>query len=209
MILEGHRERLRKRFAKNRFDGFHDYEVLEFLLTFIFARIDVKPLAKELLKRFGSFSKVLDASIDDLQEVDGMGEASAISLVGFREVIAYYFQDKVLADTKQISTMTGLVEMLRASIGQKENEVLFAIFLGTPTQASAFPRKVVQESILAKATSVILSHNHPGGIAEPSESDIFITQEIKKALALLDIDLQEHIILADREYFSFKRAGLV
>ncbi len=219
----GHRERLRERFEKCGFTGFHDYEVLEFLLTFIFRQGDVKPLAKELIKTFGSFSKVLDASIVELENVKGMGKASALSLHAFRETMAYYFQNHVTVDKEQITKMSALVEMLRASIGHKENEILFVIFLnaknevlatkelgeGTVSQASAFPRKIVEEGLKLKATSIILAHNHPGGVAEPSEHDESITTEIQKALALVEISLQDHIILANNEYYSFKRNNLI
>lgn len=220
---KGHRERLRERFEKGGFTGFHDYEVLEMLLTFIFRQGDVKPLAKELIKTFGSFSKVLDASVTELETVKGMGKASALSLHAFRETMAYYFQNHVAVDKEQITKMSALVEMLRASIGHKPNEVLFAIFLnaknevlatkelgeGTVSQAAAFPRKIVEEALKQKATSIILAHNHPGGVAEPSEHDEYITAEIQKALALLDVSLQDHIILAGSEYYSFKRNGKI
>jgi DNA repair protein RadC len=219
----GHRERLRERFEKGGFTGFHDYEVLEMLLTFIFRQGDVKPLAKELIKTFGSFSKVLDASVPELENVKGMGKASALSLHAFRETMAYYFQDHVTVDKDQITKMSALVEMLRASIGHKQNEILFAIFLnaknevlttkelgeGTVSQASAFPRKILEEALQQKATSIILAHNHPGGIAEPSQHDESITTEIQKALALIEITLQDHIILANNEYYSFKRNDLL
>lgn len=220
---KGHRERLRERFEKGGFTGFHDYEVLELLLTFIFRQGDVKPLAKDLIKTFGSFSKVLDAPVDELQNIKGMGKVSALSLHAFRATMAYYFQNHAAADKEQITKMSGLVEILRASIGHKPNEVLFAIFLnaknevlatkelgeGTVSQASAFPRKIVEEALKQKATSIILAHNHPGGIAEPSEHDESITTEIQKALALVEISLQDHIILANNEYFSFKRNNLI
>jgi DNA repair protein RadC len=219
----GHRERLRERFEKDSFKGFNDYEVLEFLLTFIFRQGDVKPLAKELIKTFGSFSKVLDASAEDLKSVSGMGTTSALSLVAFRQVMAYYFQDHVTVDKEQITKMSALIELLRANIGHKQNEVLFAIFLnaknevlatkeleeGTVSQASVFPRKILEEALKHKSTSIILAHNHPGGIAEPSENDESITTEIKKALALVEITLQDHIILANNEYYSFKRNNLL
>jgi DNA repair protein RadC len=219
----GHRERLRERFEKDSFNGFNNYEVLEFLLTYIFRQGDVKPLAKELIKTFGSFSKVLDAPADELKIVNGMGPASALSLAAFRQVMAYYFQDHVAVDKEQITKMSSLVEMLRASIGHKQNEVLFAIFLnaknevlatkelgeGTVSQAAAFPRKIVEEALKQKATSIILAHNHPGGIAEPSENDESITTEIRKALAIVDISLQDHIILASSEYYSFHRNQLL
>ncbi len=219
----GHRERLRERFEKDSFNGFNDYEVLEFLLTFIFRQGDVKPLAKELIKTFGSFSKVLDASVEDLKKISGMGSVSALSLVAFRQVMAYYFKDHVSFDKEQITKMSALIEMLRASIGHKQNEVLFAIFLnaknevlatkelgeGTVSQAAAFPRRIVEEALKHKASSIILAHNHPGGIAEPSEYDESITAEIKNALALLEISIQDHIILAYNEYYSFKRNNLL
>lgn len=219
----GHRERLRERFEKSGFNGFHDYEVLEFLLTFIFRQGDVKPLAKELIKTFGSFSKVLDASVEELENIKGIGKASALSLHAFRETMAYYFQNHATVDKEQITKMSALVEMLRASIGHKQNEILFAVFLnaknevlatkelgeGTVSQASAFPRKIVEEALKQKATSIILAHNHPGGVAEPSEHDERITTEIQKALALVEISLQDHIILANKEYYSFKRNSLI
>lgn len=215
----GHRERLRERFEKSGFTGFHDYEVMEFLLTFIFRQGDVKPLAKDLIKTFGSFSKVLDASVEELEMVKGMGKVSALSLAAFRQAMAYYFQDHISTGKEQITKMSALIEMLRASIGHKPNEVLFAIFLnaknevlatkelgeGSVSQASAFPRKIVEEALKQKATSIILAHNHPGGVAEPSEHDQNITNEIQKALASVEISLQDHIILADNEYYSFKR----
>ena len=219
----GHRERLRERFAKSRFDGFHEYEVLEFLLTFIFRQGDVKPLAKELINTFGSFAQVLDAPLEELENVKGMGKASALQMAIFREAFAFYHKSNLVFDKEQITKMSSLVEMLRANIGHKSNEVLFAIFLnaknevlvtkelgeGTVSQASAFPRKIIEEALKQKATSIILAHNHPGGIAEPSDHDESITSEIQKALALVDISLQDHIILSDNTYYSFNRSGLL
>ncbi len=219
----GHRERLRIRFEKNGFAGFHDYEVLEYLLTFIFRQGDVKPVAKELIKTFGSFSRVLDAPAEKIEQVNGMGKISALNLVALRQAMAYYFKDHLTTDTIQITKLSALVEMLRASIGNRPNEVLFAIFLnaknevlatnelgeGTVSQSSAFPRRIVEEALKYKATSVILAHNHPGGVAEPSDQDISITNEIKKALGLIDISLQDHIIINEEEYYSFKRENLI
>lgn len=219
----GHRDRLRERFEKNGFNGFHDYEVLEFLLTFIFRQGDVKPIAKDLIKTFGSFSKVLDASAEELKLVKGMGKISALSLCAFREAMSFYFQNHVTTDKEHITKMSSLIEMLRASIGHKPVEVLFAVYLnaknevlatkeleeGTVSQTSAFPRKIVEESLKQKATSIILAHNHPNGVAEPSEHDDCITKEIQKALGLVEISLQDHIILANDEYFSFKRNNLI
>lgn len=214
---------MRERFEKGGFAGFHDYETLEYLLTFIFRQGDVKPLSKALIKTFGSFSKVLDASVDDLSAIKGMGEVSALNLHAFRELMAFYFQNKTTGAKLQLTKMSALVDMLRAALGQKHNEILLSIFLnakneilstremgeGTVSEAAVFPRKIVEEAIKQKATSVILAHNHPGGVAEPSDQDIKITQDIQKALVLLNITLQDHIILVNDDYYSFKRNNLL
>lgn len=219
----GHRERLRKRFETSGFSGFHDYEVLELLLTLIFRQGDVKPVAKELIKSFGSFPQVLDAAVDDLETIKGMGKSSALSLHAFRETMAYYYTSKVTGEKERVTKMSALIEMLRAKLGQKHNEVMFVLFLnakneflaikdlgeGTVSQASAFPRKIVEDALKHKATSIILAHNHPGGVADPSETDKNITSEIQQALALIEVSLQDHIILANDEYFSFKRNDLL
>jgi DNA repair protein RadC len=219
----GHRERLRDRFLNGGFKGFNDYEVLEFLLAFIILRKDVKPIAKQLIATFGSFSKAMDASIEELERIEGMGNTSAVSLHAFREIIGYYFEDNARSGKQSIEKMSELINLLRSKIGHKVNEVIFAIFLnakneilelkeigeGTVTEAALFPRKIIEEAVKLKATSIIIAHNHPGGVAEPSESDLKITNTIINALKLIDVSLQDHIILTDNNYFSFKREGLI
>lgn len=219
----GHRQRLRERFASSGFTGFHDYEVLEFLLTFIFRQSDVKPLAKELIKIFGSFSKVLDAKAEELANVKGMGINSATSLVAMRKALGYYFADMARTQRVKFTKMSELIEFLRSQIADRDNEVLFAIYLnarnevlglkelgeGTVGQASAFPRRIVEEGLKYKATSLILAHNHPEGIAEPSDSDVAITDEIQKAIGLVEMSLQDHIIIADKNHYSFRRNNLL
>ncbi len=216
---KGHRERLRQRYLEKGFAGFSDREKLEYFLCLCIPRKDVKPLADALLKKYKSISKVIDQPIDELKTIDGIGESTAINIAALRDFFGVYFSDLSKNQAETITKMSSLVEMLRASIGHKANEVLFAIFLnaknevlatkelgeGTVSQAAAFPRKIVEEVLKQKATSIILAHNHPGGIAEPSEHDESITTEIQKALALVDVILQDHIILANNEYYSFKR----
>lgn len=219
----GHRQRLRKRFAENGFQGFHDYEILELVLFNAIPQKDTKPLAKELLKTFGSLSRVLDATVDELASVDGCGTSTALYLHALRSLFAAYADDSVKQDATRLTTMSGLVEYLRAEIGNRQNEVLFAVFLnaanvvlatkemseGTVSQAAAYPRRIVEDALKWKATSLILAHNHPGGVAEPSEDDMRITEEIKNAVALVEVTLQEHVILAGEEYYSFNRNGLL
>lgn len=219
----GHRKRLRARFAEGGFKGFHDYEILELLLFYCIPQKDTKPLAKELLKTFGNISRVLDASVDELTKVEGAGASTALYLHAIRSLFSEYFEDSVRQDATQLTTISGLITFLRAAIGNRQNEVFFAVFLnaknevlqtselseGTVSQAAAYPRRVVEEALKCKETSLILAHNHPGGVAEPSEDDLRTTAEIKNALALVEISLQEHILLAGSDYYSFRRSGIV
>lgn len=218
---KGHRERLRERYMEKGFSGFTDREKLEYFLCLCIPRKDVKPLAASLIEEFGSISKVIDLSVEELVAVNGIGESTAINIVALRDFFGVYFQDKLKNTSDPITKMSLLIKALQASIGHKPNEILFAIFLnaknevlttkelgeGTVSQTAAFPRKIIEEALKQKATSLILAHNHPGGVAEPSEQDITITNEIKNALALVEISLQDHIILADNEYYSFMRNG--
>lgn len=220
---KGHRERLRQRYLEKGFAGFSDREKLEYFLCLCIPRKDVKPLADALLKKYKSISKVIDQPIDELKTIDGIGESTAINIAALRDFFGVYFSDLSKNQAETITKMSSLAEMLRASIGHKPNEVLFAIFLnaknevlatkelgeGTVSQAAAFPRKIVEEALKQKATSIILAHNHPGGVAEPSEHDESITTEIQKALALVDVTLQDHLILTNNEYYSFKRNNLI
>ena len=220
---KGHRERLRQRYLEKGFAGFTDREKLEYFLCLCIPRKDVKPLADTLLKKYKTISNVIDQPIDELKTVNGIGESTAINIAALRDFFGVYFADLSKNKTETITKMSALVEMLKASIGHKPNEVLYVIFLnarnevlankelgaGTVSQATAFPRKIVEEALKQKATSIILAHNHPGGVAEPSEHDESITTEIQKALSLVDITLQDHIILAGPEYYSFNRNGLL
>lgn len=208
---------MRLKFAKSGFHGFHDYEVLEFLLFFIFPRIDTKDIAKNLLKRFHSFHKVLDATIDEIAEVPGMGTNSAISLKAMRNALHYYFEDRVISKTEKITNISGLVKYLQSAIGGYHNEVLFVIYLnsqndivhkeiiaeGTNQNAIAYPRKVVESALKYRSTGVILAHNHPGGNCQPSQEDINLTNEIKKNLNVFEINLMDHIIIGENDYYSF------
>jgi DNA repair protein RadC len=218
-----HRKRLRERFLQNNFDGFHSYEVLEFLLTFIFRQGDVKPVAKDLINCFGSFSAVLDAEPSEIAKIKGMGENSAVALSAMRNALKYYFSDSVKQNKLQMTKMSDLIEFVRSQISNRKNEVFMGIFLnaknevlhfaeiseGTLSQVSAYPRKIVESALKLQATSIILAHNHPDGVAAPSDTDVNMTNEIRQALHIVDIYLQEHIIIANQEYYSFRREGIL
>ncbi|GAB6273602.1 MAG: DNA repair protein RadC [Peptococcaceae bacterium] len=188
----GHHKRLRERFIKSGLDGFHDYEVLELLLTFIFPNRDTKPIAKDLLAKFKTLSGVFSADPQELQEIKWVGERTAVYL-------------KLLNDT----------------LGSKKNEVIRVVYLdsqnrlvqaenlseGTVAETVAFPRKIVEGALKHRAVSVIIAHNHPGGVAEPSDNDDKITGQIRDALQTVGISLQDHLVIAGNEYFSYRQTG--
>ncbi len=219
----GHRKRLKDKFKKSCFAGFNDYEILELLLFYSIPYRDTKPVAKRLIKQFDSLSKVLDADIDELKNIKGMGESTSLFLNLLREIMKKYSTDKITIDKKSLTKMTKLIEYLQIQLGNKKNEVLFVILFnakneildtmqlceGTVTRTAVFPRKIVEKALKKRATSIIIAHNHPDGVAEPSDDDVKITQEIKNVLALVEISLQDHIIISDKDYYSFNRSGML
>ncbi len=214
---------MRRKFAAGGFSGFHDYEVLEFLLFYIFRQGDTKPKAKRLIDRFGSFSKVLDAKAEDIAKVKGMGMESALALKAFRSILSYYFRSELYDNPGQINSLTNLLDFAKSQIGDKKNEVMLVIYLnakgevlhsdilteGTINQLIAYPRKMVEDALKHNTSSLIIVHNHPGGNPEPSKADIELTDLIGNALSVVNIDVSEHLILAGSDYFSFASKGML
>ena len=219
-MTKGHRNRLRERFIQGGLTGFHDYEILELLLGYSIPRKDTKPIARKLLSKFKSFSKVLDATDDQILEVEGIGPSTVTYLRIIREFISKYFEH-VSIEKKQFLNLDDLIAYLRAIIGGKANEVLYVMYLnsrnelikaeslgeGTISESIAFPRKIVEGALKCRATSLILAHNHPEGIAEPSDNENAITNSARSALSTVDILLQDHIIITDNEFYSFRKEG--
>lgn len=221
--LEGHRGRLRERFIKNGLAGFHDHEILELLLTYAIPRRDVKPIAKDLLKKFGNnLASVLDAPAEALQrEVDGIGEYAAILISLVPRLFDSYQASRWTREETFCSTQSA-VSYLRALLGTQRNEVFCLLALdsqnrliaveqvqrGSVNRTAVFPRQVAEASLKHCATAVILAHNHPGGSPTPSAADRQLTKKLKNMLADLDIVVHDHIIVAGNEqYYSFAENG--
>jgi DNA repair protein RadC len=217
----GHRQRLKTRFEETGFQGFQDYEALEFLLYFAIPRKDTKPIARSLLKRFNSFTGVIHADAQELEKIKGMGPHAALYLKAIGAAVGFYFDERARQEDFQFTNLEQVVDYFRALIGGKPNEVMRILYLnsknrliyaenlseGTVSEAVAFPRKIVEGALKYRATTVIIGHNHPGGLPEPSENDDAVTGEIDKALHTVGITLQEHIIVATDGYFSYRQAG--
>ena len=220
----GHRERLRERFLRSGLAGFAEHEVIELLLTLAIPRSDVKMPAKELLERFGSFRGVLDAPLSELQAVKGIGEVSAIALHVIRESATLYLQEtsegaEVLRDAEQMS------DFWRMRIGSLRHEVFAVAYLdsayrllrngvetlqeGTVDRAAVYPRRVVEAALRRQAAALVLAHNHPNGIVEPTEHDKVVTRAIVLAADTLSLRVVDHLIVSPGETFSFRKAGLL
>ena len=222
VIHEGHRERLKRRFIKQDLDAFEEINALELILFFGIARKDTNLLAHKLLDRFGSFANVLEASYEELVGVDGIGENSATLIKLFNSVNRYYSCRK--------DDMSNIIVGLKAAgefavplfIGMVD-EIVYVICLdnkgkvglvqklseGTKDSATVSARKIAEIALRNNAHKIIIAHNHPGGLALPSQDDITTTAEIEKALSIFNIKLMDHIVVADADYVSLAQSGLI
>jgi DNA repair protein RadC len=220
--FHGHRERLRARILKGDGSGLADYELLELLLCAFIPRVDVKPLAKELLAKFGSVSAVFAAAPERLMEVKGVGE-SAAAYVRATHLLMQAAAGDAVKDRPVISNWAALLNYVRLALRHETSEQVRALFLdrknkliadeitgrGTVDQAPIYPREIARRALELGASSVILVHNHPSGDATPSRADIEMTREIVNALGALDIKLHDHLIVGAGEPVSMKAKGLI
>ena len=220
---QGHRKRLRIRFKTSAFRGFHDYEVLEYLLTFVIPRKDTKPMAKELIKRFKSLPAVMDADPGLLQEIEGIGPNSAEFLSVIREAARRYSEESVTGKEIIIDSPEKVAEHIRAILFNPKEEVFMAVFLsvknkvlgietlakGSIDHATIYPRKVIEAAIRHGAAALILVHNHPSGDASPSQDNINISNKLSKLCRDLDINLHDHIIIGRNNFISFHQKGII
>lgn len=212
---EGHRDRMRARFAQGGLAGFAPHETLELLLFYAIPRQNVNPLAHRLLSRFGSVDAVLRAGADELAQVPGVGAHTAALLTLVPELARYAERERKSA--RAIITNYREAKAHCAGLfGARPQEALYVISLdiqgrvlhdsqaaaGTLDAIPIYPRTVVACAMRHNAHAVVLAHNHPGGVAEPSDADIRVTDILSDALAAVDIRLMDHIVCADGECVS-------
>jgi DNA repair protein RadC len=218
----GHRQRLRNRFLKGGAAALQDYELLELLLTYALPRADVKPLAKELLRHFGSFTQVLDARPEALMEVAGLKESSAVLIRLVKACAEHYLKEEVLT-RQRIPSLTSLVDYCRTAMGGLADEQFRVIFLnsqneiiaeevvqeGTVNQTVVYPRKVLELALKHKASGLILVHNHPSGSLTPSAADQELTRALVKASRALNLKVHDHLIVSRQGYFSLAEQNML
>ena len=212
-MAEGHRQRLKSRFLQSGLDGFNEINALELLLFYTVPRQDTNPLAHRLLDRFGSFSAVLDADYGDLMTVDGVSDHTATFLKLLPESARYYQSSKLMGRT-ELATLSDIGEFLiRKYVGVLQETVLLLLFdnkrcliacekihEGSVSSAAVSIRKMAETALKKRASSVVLAHNHPSGLALPSPDDIMVTRNFKSALNTLEIEFIDHFIVADNKY---------
>lgn len=226
---KGHRERVRKKFLENGFNGLEDYEILELLLFYVIPRKDTKAIAKELIKKFKNLANVLKADTLELKTIDGLGPVAITFLKMIGALPAKIYKDelknqKLIKDDKnKITDKEVLLSFLRNKIGYEDVEKFYVIYLsssneviafeesssGTLDRSSIYPREIYKRVIIENAKSIIIAHNHPSGNTCPSKCDIDITNEIAKGLKNFGALLLEHIIITRDSYFSFLEEGLI
>ena len=207
-LKEGHRKRLRERYFNSGLEAFHDHEVLELLLTYAIPRKDVKPLAKQLLLRFGTLRNVMDAETFELLNVPDMGESSAGLFRLIKDVASRYLEEEIrLLDV--LDNMDKVSDFLRMKIGGGKKELFVPLYLdshnhpialsvmeGTISNNNISLRVIVEQGLECKARKLIIAHNHPSGMLEPSAADILFTRKLKMVLSEIDIELCDHLIIA-------------
>jgi DNA repair protein RadC len=217
-----HRQRLKEKYLEVGLEGFHDYEIMEFLLTYGIPQKDVKPLAKELIHRFGGLKGIIDADIDDLRQVKGIGAHSAILIKLVKDIGSFYLLQKAM-ERPQVSCTAELLNFCKSSMGALKDEEFRVCYLdaqnkiisfetiqeGVVNQAVVYPRKVLEKALECKASAIILVHNHPSGHVRPSDADIRLTRTIQETARTLDILVHDHVIIGENRFFSFREEGLM
>lgn len=219
-IHDGHREKMRQRFLQGGLETFADHEALELLLYYAIPRRDTNPIAHALMERYGSLSAVLSAPMEDLKKVEGIGESAAILL----RLAPQIYRKARMADAAQETVLNSAARAgayLLERFADEKNEVVYQLCLdrkgkliackrlgeGSVTNAELSIRSVMENAILTSASAVILSHNHPSGIALPSQDDYAATQRVKDALETIGVELADHIIVADGDFVSMADSG--
>lgn len=220
--IAGHRKRLREKFIESGLSGFHDYEIVELLLSLGTPRRDCKKQAKEALKRFKTLRGVLEASPEELQKIEGIGPHSAFGIQLVLEVAREFLREKIInqpafKSSREIfeylyHSMRGLKkEVFKIISLNSQNQILETVdlFQGTVNSSAVSRREVVEAAIKCGAASVIFVHNHPSGNPAPSISDRELTRDLVYAGCIMQIKVLDHIIIGDNQYFSFAGEGLI
>lgn len=220
----GHRQRLRERFIRNGLKGFADHEVVELLLTLAIPRGDMKEPAKSLINRFGNLKGILNAPLEELQQVRGIGAVTPVALRIIKEAADLYLQQSA-EERDSFTDADALFRFWRTRIGALSNEVFEVGYLdsgykllrdgverleeGTIDRAAVYPRTVIEAALRRKASVLVFAHNHPNGNVQPTEQDKVVTRALVLAATTVEIKVLDHLIVSTDTIFSFRKEGLL
>ncbi len=221
-VHKGHRKRLREKFLKSGLAGFHDYEIVELLLTLGSPRKDCKPQAKEALKRFKTLRGVLSASAEELQQIEGIGPHSAFGVRLVQEVAREYLKGKIV-EQPLLKSSGEIFDYLYHALRDRKKELFKVIYLnsqnqiievadlfeGTVDSSAISPREIIEEALKNNAVALVFVHNHPSGNPAPSTSDKQLTRELVYVGKIMQMKVVDHIIIGDDCYYSFADEGLI
>lgn len=216
----GHRQRLRERLLQNGATALQDYELLELLLCLALPRIDVKPIAKTLIGRFGSFAGVMAAEPDMLMEVAGVKE-NTVAAIKTVQAAAILMQKQDVLQKPVLSSWRSVLDYCHSIMANEKNEQFRLLFLdgknaliadevqsrGTVNHAPVYIREVVKRTLAHGAVSIIMAHNHPTGDPTPSRDDIDMTRAVQRALAEIGVTVHDHIIIGRKGHASLRSLG--
>ncbi|TAE32416.1 MAG: JAB domain-containing protein [Alphaproteobacteria bacterium] len=219
----GHRSRLRDRFLERGSDSLADYELLEMALFAAKPRGDVKPLARMLIKEFGSFAGVIRATPQALRAMDGVGDAVIASLKVIEASCVRILSNDLHTDRPIINSWSALLDYCQLTMSHQPREEFRVFFLtskntlikdevqhtGTIDHTPVYPREIVKRALELGAVSLILAHNHPSGDPSPSKTDIDLTKMLADAACPFNIRIHDHVIIGKNKHYSFKQCGLL
>jgi DNA repair protein RadC len=217
----GHRARLRQRLLDAGPEGFHDYELIEYLLTLTIPRVDTKPLAKKLLSEFGGIGPLLSASADTLRR-EGLTDAT-IAALKIAHAAALRLLESRIEDQPVLSSWDALCDYLHATMAHRRTEEVRILFLnaknmlmanealwqGSVDEASVHVREVIARALALGATAIIIVHNHPSGDPTPSSQDIRLTRDLVEAGRHMKVTVHDHVIVGAKGRTSMRAMGLI
>jgi DNA repair protein RadC len=218
----GHRDRLRERFLQGGPEALPDYELLELILFMAIPRRDVKPLAKQLVLRFGNLAGVVNATRAELEAVPGLSDNSVVALKAI-QASAFRMMKQEVMQKPVLTSWTRLMDYCQATMAHEKKEHFRVLFLnkkneliadeiqqsGTVDHTPAYPREIMKRALELGATALILVHNHPSGDSSPSRADIDMTNAICNAARTFNIVIHDHVIISKGGVASFKTLGLL
>ncbi len=222
-LARGHRKRIKERFMKYGSDMLAEYEKLELFLTLCIPQRDVKPIAKNLIKTFGSINAVLNASDKELMLINGIGESVLCNIKILRMCLEAHLAESIKEAPLSLDSVELLSKYFERRLAPLEYEVLemicldaqlnlignsaIRIFEGSISSVQIDVRKIIEIAFKKSAVSIVLAHNHPSGDIKASDADIEFTKTLASTCKLLKLDFIEHIIVAKNQFYSFRRNG--